>query len=347
MTKIAKCLLLACCFFLLAACNATGEEGEVKEKTDDGTAAQEQQGEDMAESGDDAADHGEQTFTFLAPKSAPLLPALLMEEGTVAGPALEISTWDTIEQLLAAVQGNEADFAAVPLNVAANLHAKGLPVQLIDVNTWGTIYLVSVDPEVATLEDLENEEIYVSHQSGPPDILFQHFLDQDGLTDKVTVHYSTPAEISQLLLGGKVKHAVLPEPALSAARSQLQGDFVQVIDFQAAWETLYGMDLPQAGIIVNSEFAAENPQAVEQFLQSYQEAIDLLHAEPEKAAALAEEAIGMKQPLIETALNHMKIMSVAALDAKPVIEQYFEVLFDSQPDAIGGQLPDEGFYFQE
>lgn len=345
MKVIVNWVLAICCLFIIVGCSETTTQEPV-ETTNTKDEVIIEDGEKVEEV-EEVEKQVDKVYTFLAPKSAPVLPGLLMAAGDVEGVSIEIKTWDTIDQLLASIQGNEAEFTAVPLNVAANLHAKGLPVQLIDVNTWGTVFLVTTDPNVKSLADLAGEEIYVSHKSGPPDILFNHYLADQGIAEEVTLQYSTPPEISQMLIAGKVKHAVIPEPALSGVRMQLKDELFQVIDFQEAWHDLYEMDLPQAGIIVNKEFANNNPQVVKEFLQSYQAAVELLKENPEKVANLAEENIGMKAPMIETALNHMIINSVEAIEAKPTLEQYYQILLDSQPESIGGKVPDEEFYFSK
>lgn len=286
-----------------------------------------------------------QEFVFLTPKSAPAFPALLMEEDGVDGFTLDIRTWDTLEQLLASLQKNEAHFTAVPLNVGAKL-AKQMPLQLINVNTWGTVFLVSTDAEVKNLADLANETIYVSHKSGPPDVLFRFFLANEGLLDKVTLQYATPPEIAQLLIAGKAKHAVVSEPALSAARMQLQGKLHEVIDFQGKWQADFNQDLPQAGIVVNANWAKENPEAVKTFLTAYEAAALEVTNNPDRIAPIVAKAFEMKEPVVKSSLNNMIIKAVNADEARVAVERYFETIMELQPDIIGESLPNEGFYYK-
>ncbi|OEH86285.1 hypothetical protein BHU72_13750 [Desulfuribacillus stibiiarsenatis] len=282
-------------------------------------------------------------YVFLTPKSAPAYPALLMKEQGIDN--LEINTWDTVEQLVASLQKNEAQFTAVPLNVAATL-AKKMPLQLINVNTWGTIFMVSTDESVKSLADLQNETIFVSHKSGPPDVLIRYLLEKEGLLDKVTLQYATPPEISQLIISGKIKHAVLPEPSLSGVRMQLKDKLFEVIDFQKTWMAEYNQSLPQAGIVVNANWAKANPKAVQEFLEAYQHAAENIMVDQAKTASVVARAFEMKEPVVQSSLNKMIIQAVPALEAKPAIEKYFNTLLLLQPEAIGESLPDEGFYYK-
>ncbi|MGG1658346.1 hypothetical protein [Brevibacillus sp. NRS-1366] len=117
-----------------------------------------------------------QTITILSPKAPSLIPALVMEQKEAAAGLTKVETWDTIEQWLARVQKNDAPFFSAPINVGANMYAKGLALQLLNVNTWGSMYLISIDPAVSDLSKLENETVYILGQSGPPDILTRYLL---------------------------------------------------------------------------------------------------------------------------------------------------------------------------
>jgi len=305
-----------------------------------------EQAQAQSEQKEETTSAEKQTFTFLTPKGAPALPGLLLAEEGFENYQLELQTWDQLEQLLAHLQNQEGDFIAAPVNVASTLVNKGLPLKLINVNTWGTIFLVTTDDNVKTLADLEGESLYISHKSGPPDVLTKYLLEKEGIQDKVELNYATPPEIAQMLIAGKIKHAVLPEPVLSSVRIKLQAQVKEVIDFQAAWKEMYNLDLPQAGIVVTEKFAKEHPEVIEAFQKAYGEAIEKMYANPDEIAKLAEQYLDLKGPIVKNALNKMVIKLVEAKDAKASVEQYFLILLESQPESIGGQLPNEGFYYK-
>lgn len=290
---------------------------------------------------------GAPVYTFLTPKSGPLFPALLIEDQKLQGLNIKVETWDTFEELLARLQKNEAEFSAVPLNVGAKLAQKGLPIELIHVNTWGSMYLVSTEPDVQSLADLAGKTVHVPFQSGPTDILTQYFLDQEGLTDKVDLNYTKPTNIAKLMLFGRVKHAVLPEPFLSMIRSKSGDEIHVVFDYEQEWQKAFGSSLPQAGIVVNTDWGKQHPEEIAKFNKAYEEAVQLIHETPELAAKLGADKLDLKEEPLKNALGNMELKVVSAQEARPAVEQYLDLLLQFLPDSVGGKLPDEEFYYME
>ncbi|KPV59449.1 hypothetical protein QJ48_10855 [Paenibacillus sp. A3] len=291
------------------------------------------------------SDKAPMQITLLSPKAPSLIPALLVERQANTDMKLKVETWDTIEQLLARIQNNDAPFVAAPLNVGANIHAKGLPLQLLHLNTWGSMYLVSLDPEARTLANLDKETVHIPGQSGPPDILTRFLLRKNGLEGKVKLAYGTVPDIMQQLAGATIKHAVLPEPVLSGLRMKLGGRLNVVVDYQKTWRDTYGEDLPQAGIFVHSGWAKKHREEIVRFQSLYREAMQKTVKQPEEGMKLAAGAFGMPEAALLQAMPHIGLTFKDAAEAKPEVERYFNLLLQHAPDSIGGALPDAGFYY--
>jgi NitT/TauT family transport system substrate-binding protein len=73
------------------------------------------------------------------------------------------------------------DFIAMPSNVAANLYNRGVKLRLINVATWGVLWLVSRDPNLKTLADFKGKEVVMPFRADMPDIVFQTLLAKAGL----------------------------------------------------------------------------------------------------------------------------------------------------------------------
>ncbi len=57
-------------------------------------------------------------ITLLTPKAPSLIPAVYMENTAAAG-TFKVATWDSLEQLLAGIQSDEAPLYAAPINAGA------------------------------------------------------------------------------------------------------------------------------------------------------------------------------------------------------------------------------------
>ena len=133
---------------------------------------------------------------------------------------VEFAEWKDPDQLRALALGGKADFMAMPSNVAANLYNRGVPLQLLDINTWGILTIVSRDPDMKTLPDLVGKELVMPFRGDMPDIIFQTLAEQQGIKvgEDIQLRYvATPMDAMQLLLTRRADQALLAEPAISMA----------------------------------------------------------------------------------------------------------------------------------
>ena len=146
----------------------------------------------------------------------------LAAQGRVPGLAERVRylPWRDPDQLRALALRGEADFVAMPTNVAANLYNRGVPLKLVNVSVWGILFLVSRDAERRTLADFRGEEIAMPFREDMPDLVFQEAAQALGLDPKKDFrlrYVASPLDAMQLLITRRVRHALLAEPAVSMA----------------------------------------------------------------------------------------------------------------------------------
>jgi len=147
----------------------------------------------------------------LAPPTTPLFK--FAKDGTLNGAKLELIIYKSVEEATTRIAKGEADFTVLPLNVAAKLYNKQVDISLANVSTWGILYLLTTDSQVANWQDLKGKELYVGAQGSSPDVLTQYFISKNGMkSDDIKLSYLSSPEIAQLMINGLVKNAVLPEP---------------------------------------------------------------------------------------------------------------------------------------
>ncbi|SFF16874.1 NitT/TauT family transport system substrate-binding protein [Paenibacillus algorifonticola] len=330
---------------IIAGCSSSEKEPQASSSATNATAAAETTpAAEAQEQATETPAQEAQAVTLLTPKAPSLIPALLAADKPTDTIELKIETWDTIEQLLARIQNGDAAFIAAPLNVGSNLYAKGLPVQLIQVNTWGSMYLISTDTEKQTLADLAGETVYIPGQGGPPDTLTRYLVSEAGLDSDIELAYSTIPDMMQQLAAGTIKHAVLPEPVLSGLRMKLAGKLSEVVDYDAAWQKAFGESLPQTGIFVNSEWAKTNKEAIAAFQSQYKAALEE-SIQPGADLTAAAEAFGMPEAVLTQAMGKIMLAFKTAAEARQETDHYFDILLKMAPESVGGKLPDDGFYY--
>ncbi|MDV7398169.1 hypothetical protein RZS08_42595, partial [Arthrospira platensis SPKY1] len=98
----------------------------------------------------------------------------MAESGELADLAerVEFVVWRDPDQLRVLALEGKPRIMAMPSNVAANLHNRGAKLKLLNVSTWGILWLVSRSPDLQTLADLKGEEIAMPFRADMPDIVF-------------------------------------------------------------------------------------------------------------------------------------------------------------------------------
>jgi len=149
--------------------------------------------------------------------SYPLLR--IMEAGLLADVAdkVEFSTWKNPDQLRALAIEQSSDFVAMPSNVAANLYNRGVALKLMDISTWGVLWMVSRDKDLKTLADFRGKEVVMPFRGDMPDIVFRLLAERQGIQvgkDIKLRYVASPVDAMQLLIMRRADHALLAEPAV-------------------------------------------------------------------------------------------------------------------------------------
>lgn len=273
---------------------------------------------------------------------------------------VEMKPWKDPDQLraLALDPRTPAHFVAMPSNVAANLYNRGVRLKLINVSTWGVLFMVSRQAGLRTLADFKGKEIVMPFRADMPDIVFQTLARQQGLDpakDFSLRYVASPLDAMQLLITRRAGHALLAEPAASVALRKTRSFPVSVIapelhrsvDLQAEWGRVLKRPprIPQAGIVALGSML-ERPDLIAKVQQAYADALTWCEQQPEACGKLVASQVDMLTP--EGVADSVRVDNTAfvtAADARAELEYFFQLLTEKQSGLIGGKLPDAGFYF--
>ena len=249
-------------------------------------------------------------------------------------------------------QEGEFDIAMVASNMAANLYNKtDGDVRILALGTQGVLHILegSGGTAIQSMADLKGKTIYATGQGANPEYILRHLLTENGLDpDKdVEIVFADPTEISAKLLSGEIDTAMLPVPAATAAIAKSQGSVRDAIDLTPAWNDLdNGSQLIMSAVVARADFIEEHPQAVQTFLREYEGSVTYVRDNPELAGELvAQLGITPSATIAQQAIPQCNLVFLSGADMKPAISGYFEVLYDIDPTAVGGALPDDGIYY--
>lgn len=271
---------------------------------------------------------------------------------------VEFLPWRDPDQLRVIALDKKADVLAMPVNVAANLYNRGVPLKLLNVSTWGILWVVTRDANVHTLADLRGKEIAMPFRGDMPDLLFNLIAQREGIDVKKDIklrYVASPIDAMQLLILRQVDNALLAEPAVSMALRKTHSFPISVvapqlyrgIDLQKEWGRAFKRDarIPQAGIVVMGALR-DNAALAARIEQEYAKALQWCQANAKQCG----EGVAKRVPMISAeaaadAIASSPLDAVPAAKARPDVEFLFKLLLERSPGLVGGKLPDDGFYW--
>ena len=342
------CLVLA--VFLLAGC-AAGEQASPSVSPSD-TA-----GQSASPSASPSESPAEKTTVKVAALSGPtgmgMVKLMKDNDDKTTTNDYEFTLAGAPEEIVGKVTSGEIDIAAVPTNLAATLYQKtNGGVQMAALNTLGVLYIVDKGEEINSVADLKGKTIYASGQGSTPEYILNYILEANGIADDVKVVYkSEHAEVASLLASGEATVALLPEPFVTATKAKVEG-LETALDITKEWENASKLEDAEGSvvsmgcIVVRSEFAQQNKEALDAFLEEYKASIEYVNANGQDAAELVVSyGIMENAKPAAAALPKCNIVYVDGQEMKESISNFFEVLYQANPASIGGKLPDDAFYY--
>ena len=249
----------------------------------------------------------------------------------------------------ALIQGN-LDMAAVPSNLASVLYNKtNGEISVLAVNTLGVLYIVDTKDSVHSFADLKGKTIYATGQGATPEYSLKYLLRQNGLDpDKdVTLEFkSESTEIVSIMKSTDEEVvAMLPQPFVTVAASNVEGLNV-ALDLNAEWNALNnGSSLVTGVLVARNAFLEEHPKEVAAFLEEYQASTAYANTNVEEVSAMIEALDIVKAPIAQKALPQCNITYLDGADMKAAVSGYLQILYDQNPQSVGGALPADDFYY--
>ncbi|MCC8050143.1 MAG: ABC transporter substrate-binding protein [Clostridiales bacterium] len=274
------------------------------------------------------------------------------DSGETANPYDYLIASDNSE-IVSGLTTGELDIACMASNTALNLYNQDVGIQVIALGTQGVLHILESgsSEEIQSISDLSGKTIYTTGQGSNPEYILRYLLESSGLdpdTD-VEIVFADASEISVGLISGEIETAMLPVPAATAAILQSSGTVRDAIDVNEAWEEI-GEDssLIMTAVVARTEFIEEYPEVIDTFLSEYEASIEYVNTNVDEAAELiAGLGITPSVEIAAAAIPQCNLVFISGEDMEPAIADYYQVLYDANPDSIGGSLPDDGYYYAE
>ncbi len=261
---------------------------------------------------------------------------------TIAGTADELST--------ALVQG-DMDLAAVPCNLASVLYNKtNGEIVTVAINTLGVLYIVEEGETIQSVADLQGKTIYSTGKGTTPEYTLRYLLSSNGLDPDrdVNIEYKSEAsEVVATLSQNPDAVAMLPQPYVTAAMNNNENLRI-ALDVTAQWEASTKDSTVVTGVIVaRRSFIEDNEPAFKAFLSEYKASTAYANESIEETAQLLETFDVFKAVVAEKAIPYCNVTYIDGSEMKTKASAYLQVLYDQNPDSVGGSVQEGMFWIDD
>ena len=349
-------MLLACAITAASLAGCSGADktqtAAEKEAVEETTAAETETEKETAETAkSDSAAETLHVGSLKGPTTIGLVSLMDKASNGESEGAYEFTMAADASELAAQVVSGDLDIALVPANLASVLYQKTKQgIEVIDINTLGVLYVVSADDSIHNIGDLKGKTLYMTGKGTTPDYVLQYLLKANSLsTDDVTIEYKSEAtEVAAVLKEQEDAIGLLPQPFVTAAMAQNE-NLKMVLDLTEEWDKTQpenGSSLVTGVTVCRKEVLEQNPEAAELFVKEHGESAEWVNANVTDAAELVAAAgIIEKAPIAAKAIPYCSIVCIDGEDMKTRLSGYLAALYEMDPSAVGGQMPDDGFYY--
>ena len=259
-----------------------------------------------------------------------------------------VTAYGAADEITAGIAKGTIDIAAVPCNLASVLYAKtDGDISIVAINTLGVLSMITASEDIHSVQDLKGKTIYTTGQGTTPEYVLNYVLEKNGLTpgEDVKIEYrAEAAEASALMVEQGQGVAMLPQPYVSTVLMKNENMKV-CLDMTEEWNKVSDEPMITGVVIARNEVIEKNKEAFTAFLKDYQNSINYVKEHTEEAAKLVDKHDIIKEAVAKLAIPECNITFIAGDEMKKAVDAYLNVLFEANPQSVGGVLPDEHFYY--
>jgi NitT/TauT family transport system substrate-binding protein len=273
---------------------------------------------------------------------------IIDENPTVENKKIELIIKDEPQQIQALMIQNKLDFAVLPTIMAANMYNKRVGYRMMACPVWGSLYVLSNNPQITKIEDLKGKKLGIFGQGATSDVLMQREIGLNRLENlKLDYTYNANATLGMALQNNIIENAVISEPLVSIILNKNpQTHIVSKLNCKEFFGNSDVDIFTQTAFLVRSSLIKDDKELVDVVNQLYIGSCNFINDEPVNAAKLL-----VKHGFFENAatamasihLSNIKYISAFAIEHE--VERYLKIFYEFNPASVGGRLPDKNFIY--
>lgn len=259
------------------------------------------------------------------------LSKFISDNNSIDNVTLNYEMQKTPDALLAELMKGQADLVVVPSNLALKVAEKDLKYKVAGTVGWGSLYLVTTE-SVSSIDELKGVEIYNTGKGLTPDIISKNILKNNGFSDEDMnfTYVSAASELAPVLIGGKAKAAIVPEPVLSTIMAK-NPNLNIVLNLNDEWAKSYNSKLgyPQSTLLIKDDVfnKLKDDGRLEEILNELDKSVDWVKSNPEESGLLCEKlGITVNKDILGEALKNANLDFVSFDKEQDAYKIYFDAI---------------------
>lgn len=255
----------------------------------------------------------------------------------------------TPDTLVAELLKSEVEIAVVPSNLALQVYNKGMKYKVAGTIGLGSLYLVTTE-DIVNINELEDKEVYNTGKGLTPDLIGKEILDIKGLSeDRINYSYvSAASELAPMIISGKAKYAIVPEPILSTIMSK-KPNIKILLDFNKEWKELKNSEVgfPQSTLLIKEDFYNDNKELSKEIMENIKKSVEWVNQNPNEAGIISESlGITVNKEILPDAIERGNLKFYSIEDTKSEYIKFFEII-NKENSNKEGQVTYEEVFIKE
>jgi len=266
----------------------------------------------------------------------------------------QVEVFANIDELLPKIIQGQIEIAAVPANVAAVLDTRQPDaIQALAVTGLGMFYVMENGDSITSVQDLRGRTILAAVKGASHEYALRYLLSAHGLDPEKDVTFEWKSEHPEVVASLTTTPnviALLPQPFATIAQAANE-DLRLALDLNQEWNALSESGqsagaLVTTVLVARSELIQSRRADVLEFMEQYRASVNFVNDHVPEAAVLVEQFDLFPAAVAQKAIPLINITFVEGPEMQAMLAGYLAILFDVNPQAVGGELPGEEFYFK-
>lgn len=272
-----------------------------------------------------------------------------MEEKEEAYNSYHFSNAST-EEIISKFLKGELDHITITADKAAALYnSRNGNIRITGINVLGGIYIIDTSNSVNSISDLSNKTININteNQNSLPEYILKYIIDKNSV-ENVKINYVSNYDtlINQDTSNSEIFMLLEPDITIISAQNQ---NIRKAIDITKEWENISGKkNLPMYVTLTTAFYEEHHPRLLKHFIQECKKSAQFAVQNKDENSVLMEHF-----KIMDTAANSKKALEnsnidfINGIEMKNMLNDLFNILYEYNPQTLGGAIPDEKIFHME